>query len=136
MSKRRVLHLGIAFLIIAFLIAILAPSAHKVRQGAHVVQQMAAFREICQHIEDYNKPPVQISNPDFSYDPNALGYADKSIFHKKYFGHQVVTYGNGRFVLSNGKGEIIGEGDVFTNDDETVFRKYTGTEPYKHRYKY
>ena len=111
MSKRTVLHLIIVFLIIAFLIAILAPAIQKVRQGAHVVQQIAAFREICQHIEDCNKPPVQISNPEVNYDPNALGYSDKSLFHKKYFGHEVVTYGNGRFVLSNGKGEIISEGE-------------------------
>ena len=133
MSKRTVLHLSIVFLIIAFLIAILAPAIQKVRQGAHVVQQIAAFREVCQHIEDNNKPPVQISNPELNYDPNALGYADKSLFHKKYFGHEVVTYGDGRFVLSNGKGEIISEGDVFMNDNEKIFRNYTNTEPYIHR---
>ena len=132
MSKRTVLHLSIVFLIIAFLIAVLAPAIQKVRQGAHVVQQIAAFREVCQHIEDNNKPPVQISNPELNYDPNALGYADKSLFHKKYFGHEVVTYGDGRFVLSNGKGEIISEGDVFMNDNEKIFRNYTNTEPYIH----
>ena len=133
MIKRTVLHLSIVFLIIAFLIAILAPAIQKIQQGAHVVQQMAAFSEICQHIDNYNTPPVQISNPEVNYDPNALGYADKSLFHKKYFGHEVITYGNGRFVLSSSKGEIIREGDVFVNDNEIIFREYTGTEPYIHR---
>ena len=133
MSKRTVRHLSIVFLIIAFLIAIFAPAIQKVRQGAHVVQQIAAFREICQHIKDHNKPPVQISNPEVNYDPNALGYADKSLFHQKYFGHEVVTYGNGRLVLSNGKGKIIREGDVFVNDNEKIFRNYTDTELYIHR---
>ena len=132
MSKRTVLHLSIVFLIIAFLSVIFVPAIQKVRQGTHVVQHMAAFSEICQHVEDYNEPPVQISNSEVNYDPNALGYADKSLFHKKYFGHEIVTYGNGRFVLSNGKGEIISEGDIFVNDNEKIFRKYTNTEPYIH----
>ncbi len=134
MSKRTVRHFIIAFLIIAFLIAIFTPAIQKVKQGAHVVQQIAAFNEICQHIEDHNKPPVRISIAKFNYDPNALGYADKFLFHKKYFGHEVVTYGDGRYVVSSGKGEIISEGDVFSNDNEKkIFRNYTETEPYIHR---
>ena len=134
MSKRTIRHLGIAFVIIAFLIAVFAPAIQKNQQGAHVVQQMAAFSEVCQHIEDYNKPPARISYKEINYDPNALGYANKFLFHKKYFGHEVVTYGDGRYVLSNRKGKIISEGDVFMdNYTEKIFRNYTNTEPYIHR---
>jgi len=111
----------------------IVPSIQKSKQGTHVVQQMEAFSYICQHIEDHNKLPVQLFNQEIAYDPNALGHSDKILFYKKYFGHEVITYGNGRIVLSNSKGEIIREGDVFVNDNEIIFQKYTDTEPYIHR---
>jgi hypothetical protein len=133
MSKRTLLDIGLVILILAFLLAIIVPSIHKVQQGAHVVQQMAAFGEVCQHIEDYNEPPAAIFNKEIRYDPNAFGHSEKLLFHKEYFGHKVVTYGNGRFILSSGKGKIIRQGDVFANDNDKIFREYTGAEPYIHK---
>ncbi|MHC4121190.1 MAG: hypothetical protein ACYSWO_27210 [Planctomycetota bacterium] len=133
MSKRKLIDIGIVILIAAFLCAMIAPSIHKTKQGAHVVQQMAAFREVCQHIKDHNEPPAQTAIAGINYDPNALGYADKSLFNKKYFLHEVVTYGDGRIVLLDSKGKIIHTAGAFSNDSENIFRKYTSSEPYIHR---
>lgn len=109
----------------------IVPAILKVRYGAHVVQQMVSFKELCHYIEDHNTPPTQLSIQGIQYDPNALGHSDKILFYRKCFRHRIVTYGTGRFELINGKGEIESEGDVFAREeDKKTFRRFTGSEPY------
>jgi len=136
MSERKRLRILLSFLVIAALIGIFAPAILKVKVKAHVVRQMASFKEVCLQIADHNTPPLELPNQRITYDPNALGHADKILFYKKCFTHEIVTFGDGHFKLFNGKGEIESEGDVFGGEEyETIFKKYTGSEPYKHRYK-
>jgi hypothetical protein len=73
-------------------------------------------------------------NLEIDYDPNAFGHANKPIFYRKYFLHEVVTYGNGHYKLINREGEVVSEGAVFGSEEQkNTFRKYTGSEPYKHK---
>jgi hypothetical protein len=137
MSRRTLLGILLLLLVIAALIGILVPAILKVKYGAHVVQQMASFREVCLYVADHNKPPRELSIQGIKYEPNALGHGDKILFYRKCFSHEIVTFGNGHFKLLNGRGEIESEGDVFGGEEyETIFREYTGSEPYSHRYKY
>ena len=118
MRKRSLLIIVLGTLSVAISVAIFVPAIDKVQQGAHVVQQMAAFREVQLHFEDHNEPPAMILNREIHYDPNAFGHPDKLLLHKKCLSHKVVTYGDGRFVLSSRKGKVLSEGDVIINKNK------------------
>jgi hypothetical protein len=118
MRKRSLFNIVVVILTLAILLAIFVPAIDKTQQGAHVVQQMASFKEVYAHCNDHNEPPVLIFNKEIQYDPNAFGHPEKVLFHKEYFSHKVVTYGDGCFVLSNRKGKVLSEGETFIKDNK------------------
>jgi hypothetical protein len=129
MRKRTVLNITIALFAIGILCAVFLPPIIKVKQKAHVVQQRAAFRQICQDIEDYNEPPVHISNPELNYDPNSFGNPAKILFFKDSFRCDIVTYGDGRLVMINSKGELFRQWYRSLSDEhETIYKKYTDSK--------
>jgi len=129
MRKRTVLNITVALFAIGILCAIFLPPIVKVKQKAHVVQQFASFRAVCQYIKDHNDLPNSLSIQGIDYDPNSFGNPAKILFFKDSFGCDIVTYGDGRLVMINSKGELLREWTRSLSDEhETIYKKYTDSK--------
>lgn len=95
MSKRIKHRNLLLLLVIAALIGSFIPAILKIKVKAHVIQQMASFKDVCLYIADHNTPPLELPNQRMTYDPNALGHSDKILFYSKCFTHEIVTLGDG-----------------------------------------
>ena len=125
MRKRTARNITIAFFAIGILCAMFVPPIIKVKQKAHIVQQIASFKEVCQHIKDHNDLPNSLSIRGIDYDPNSFGDPAKILFFKDSFGCDVMTYGGGRLVMINSKGELLRERPRSLSDEyEMIYQKY------------
>ena len=125
MRKRTVRNITIASLATGVLCAMFMPAVIKVKQKAHVVQQIFSFKAVCQHIKDHNDLPNSLSIQGIDYDPNSFGDPTKILFFKGSFGCDILTYGDGHLVMINSKGEILRERTRSLSDEyEIIYQKY------------
>lgn len=130
MNKKRIIYALIGILSVVIILGIFIPSILTVRYGAYVVQQRASFREICQSIKHNNKLPENLSIQGIEYDPNAFGDPTQVLLYKKAFRREIVTYGNGRFVMRDNKGRILSDTDVTNWDEEReILHRYMKADP-------
>lgn len=125
MRKRSVRNITIVLFAIGILCVVFLPPIIKVKQKAHVVQQIFSFKAVCQYIKDHNDLPSSLSMRGIDYDPNSFGDPAKTLFFKDSFGCDIMTYGDGRLVMINSKGEILREWSSSLSDEyETIYKKY------------
>lgn len=130
MRKRTVLNITIALFAIGILCPMFLPPTIKVKQKTHVVQQIASFKAVCQYIKDHNDLPNSLFIQGMDYDPNSFGDPAKILFFKDSFGCDIVTYGDGRLVMINGKGELLWEWTrSLSYEYEIIYKKYTNSKP-------
>ena len=93
------------------------------------MQQSFSFREVCQYIKDHNGLPSSLSIQEIEYDPNSFGNPAKILFFKDSFRCDIVTYGDGRLVMINSKGEIFKDRARSLNDEyEKIYKKYSNSK--------
>ena len=130
MNKKRIINASVGILSVVIILGMFIPPILKVRYKARVVQQMALFREICQSIKHNNKLPENLSIQGIEYDPNAFGDPKQVLLYKKAFRRQIVTYGNGRFVMRDNKGQILSDIDVtFRGEEREILNGYMKADP-------
>jgi hypothetical protein len=125
MHRRTVRNITIAVFAIGVLCAMFLPPIIKVKQKAHVVQQIFSFKQVCQYIKDHSELPNSLFIEQRDYDPNSFGDPAKILFFKDSFGCDVVTYGDGRLVMINSRGELLREWTRSLSDEyEIIYQKY------------
>jgi hypothetical protein len=130
MNKKRIIKVLVGILSVVIILRIFIPSILKVRYKAHVVQQMASFREICQSIKHHNKLPENLSIQGIEYDPNAFGDPTQVRLYKKAFRREIVTYGNGRSVMRDNNGRILRDRDItYRDEDREILHGYMKADP-------
>ena len=136
MNKKQIIKALVGILLVVIILGMLIPSILKVRYKEHVVQQMVLFREICQSIKHHNKLPENLSIQGIDYDPNAFGDPTQVLLYKKAFRREIVTYGNGRLVVRDNKGQILSDIDVtLREEDREILHGYMKADPNTSRMK-